>query len=410
MIRDIKKRDLTASVLLCLAPILDPYILFSVGSFEVHVVDLLLLFYLLVHLFKHRNIGIRTDLLVILVIMMMSNIITFLSARAGNDFGASIRVWCFWIIFLVLFSSVAQDANGNDFIRCAMTVARIATVLLLIQFVLMLAGVNVWNGQLPFLHLSKTDAWARMRDVSGVIRVHSFFQEPSYYGIYVMPLFAYSLNNKDIVSVVLFGAGLVLSTSSLAIAGIVIILLVWLLLGRKRTVKADHVIIWTLLIVAAAAAFLILYRHSPQVQHLVDYAVSKIAKMGKDLQGTRMGSTKIRLLGNVGLFKEYPLIKKVFGVGINQYPLLYPTVISYSSTMVTLLLNGGIVTSLSYLLLAAKMIFKARGRNKIYGLLFVYVMFTDLCLFTWYAFYLFYWAEVFETDGAEVRTYRLRLA
>ena len=285
--------------------------------------------------------------------------------------------------------------NRELFFKYILIIAKIATIFLLVQFLMMVIGIPAWDGQLP-LPLSKTDGWAQLTDITGSIRVHSFFQEPSYYVMYIMPVLAYCFKIKDIKTTLLLIFGILLSTSSMGIAGIGIIILMWLFFEKRKEIRINHVIVFVLIFVLGVGLFMYAYNKYPQVRFSTEYMISKLLNTRNDLNKAYMGSTKIRLLGNIDLFSGFTVFHKLFGLGINQYPLVYPNVIPYSNSMVTFLLNGGLVVVITYMLYEAKMILRCKGFNMIYAVLFTYVMFTDLCIFTWYAFYLIFWAMLFQ--------------
>lgn len=397
---NISGRTKFVTILICLMPILDPYVFLQVGGFELHVVDFLMFICCILHIFSKRSFLLNKHLFFVALTIFVANLLTFLVSSPNSSFGLSIRVWVYWIIYFVFFSTVAEDSNKEQFLKYVVLIARISTYFLLIQFLMVTIGIGVWDGQLPLM-LSETDGWSQLKDITGSIRVHSFFQEPSYYAMYIMPVLAYSLKEKYVKTVVLLVVGLLISTSSMGIAGIGIIFIMWLFFEKKKNLTARQFVTLAIVIVAGVSAFAFAYNKYPIVKETVEYMIEKVLKARGDLNQAYMGSTKIRILGNIGLFENFTTFKKIFGLGINQYTLVYPSVIPYSNTMVTFLLNGGVVVALSYLFFELKLFFDSEGFNKIYPMLFILVMFTDLCIFTWYAFYLLYWILIHSKESAK---------
>ena len=106
-----------------------------------------------------------------------------------------------------------------------------------------------------------------------------------------------------------------------------------------------------------------------------------------------MGSTRLRLLGNIFLFSEYPFVNKLVGVGINQYTAVFADQIQYeySNSVVTMILNSGLLGAIAFVSLIVVWFLKCSRPNKIYPILFAFVMCTDQMMFNWYFFYMLMW-------------------
>ena len=74
-------------------PILDPYVLFQAGSFEIHIVDLLMLICLFLHISSKRYFLCNKDLLIVMLVMFAANLIAFVSPETNSSIGLSLRVW-----------------------------------------------------------------------------------------------------------------------------------------------------------------------------------------------------------------------------------------------------------------------------------------------------------------------------
>jgi len=117
-----------------------------------------------------------------------------------------------------------------------------------------------------------------------------------------------------------------------------------------------------------------LYSLNENIRDIIDFSINKIFNIRSDLQKERMGSTRLRLLGHVYLFDNLPMFFKIVGLGANQYVKYFNLIISYSSTVVTILLNYGIVGVLAFFFWIYK-VFKKQKKNRIYLLIFIMISF-----------------------------------
>ena len=381
--------------ILVISPILDPYILFSIGSNEIKVIDLLVIVVAIIVLFTEKKIKINRPLLTILIVILVLNFISFLGGDINRDFILSIKIIAIWMLYVILVSIMWQVYNKEKFIKYAEKIGIVVSVFLIIQFLALNLGfITFWDGKISFLQLSKYNGWAGMIDITGVIRVHSFFQEPSYVAMYLLPIIAYSIKTGKFKKSMLYMVAVILSTSSIAIIGIIVILLYFiisseiLLLNIKRMGTLFSLFFVVLMVIVGAYIF------NDPVKEIIDYSIKKISLFQTDLQDERMGSTKIRVLGNIEFFKTYPTLFQLYGLGINQYPIYFPGLIAYSSTLVTFILNYGVIGVTALILYFSKLLFILKKFNKIYAILFIMYCVVDLFWFNWYFFYVLTWINV----------------
>ena len=384
-------------VFLALTPILDPYILFSIGSIDVHIVDLVMLFNIFVYFVKYKRIAIHFELVIFIIIISLINCIASVTALgAQGNFLTSLRVIFFWVLYVISFSCMVDSVDVDDYKKTTCVIAVISCILLFIQFVCLSIGLDVWNGRLPFLQIGKYDGWSRMVDVTGSIRAHSFFQERSYQAIYLLPLIAYSFAKKlKWLSVVLVLCTF-LTTSTLGIGGVCIVLMFYLLFQTEGETRMQKLCKIIPLVLAACAIIVFAYYVSTDFKVIVDYIIRRLTHINSDLEASRMGSTKIRLIGNIEIFSKYPFLNKLFGVGVNQYSIIYSDDIlyDYSNTMVNFMLNTGFVGTLAFVVVMIKWMLNTKGYHKVYPVLFLYLMMIDQAVFNWYFFYLLTWVVI----------------
>lgn len=103
-----------------------------------------------------------------------------------------------------------------------------------------------------------------------------------------------------------------------------------------------------------------------------------------------MGSSKLRLIGYLPYYFEYPIFYKVFGVGANQFPIYLKeyNVYSYSSTIVVMLLDYGIIGFGTLMHTFYYFLKNNKKTTIIFTLIFITVCGMDRFWFNWYFFYL----------------------
>lgn len=383
----------TVAILLCLMPILDPYIITTLGSNEIHVMDFLC-FIMTVHIFIfHKKIRVVKPLILFLLLLFLLNLTSFMFCSFyGRDMGISLRVWSIWLFYTLIFGGTITKADHIIFRKYVNYAGIIVSLFLYIQYVFSHLGFVVWDGRIPFLALSKYDGWSQLLDITGVIRCHSFFQEPSYFSLYMLPIIADAVQQKKFKLVIFYSFAVILTTSSIGIIGIALIFIVNTItyLSKRKLSKKQIIEIYLCTMVVLIGALLI-YLASPSIRNILSYSLDKFMKMNTDLSSDRMGSTRLRIIGNLPQFFTYSSGAKIVGVGIYQYTLVDQSLIPYSNTMVTLLLNNGVIGALAFLGIFIKRLINTNKEQNIFILLFLLTMFTDHVLFNWYFFYLLYW-------------------
>ncbi|MBC8578956.1 hypothetical protein [Zhenhengia yiwuensis] len=382
---------------LAIGPILDPYILSSFGSTEIRLMDIFVICCAGLILLKERKVKVNFALLYMTIGIFIINLMSFLMYSPNRDFLVTLKVIAVWIVYILLLSILWQTYDKQKFINYTMKIAIIASVFLIVQFICLNLGFGqIWNGRIPFLELSKYDNWSKMIDVTGVIRVHSFFQEPSYVAIYLLPVIAYCFKRGKYFYSCIMILAVLLSTSSVGVMGLMLVIAYYIVTLPKQHIPVRRKKSFMMYIIFSILLLIIIYFYSEDIREIINYSIEKVSLIFKDLKDERMGSAKIRILGNINHFYKYPLWYKFFGVGINQYPSYLGGVIPYSSTVVTFILNYGIIgliVLVSYFFINLK---KLSGYNKIFCLIFVMYCSVDLFWFHWYFFYTLTWMNSFE--------------
>lgn len=396
------------AVLLAIAPILDPYLLFNIAGFEIKIMDIVLVFiapYILKEIVKSKKITIfnKSQLFFLLTIFVFFSFIS-LSYETGNrSIYIVLKSFTSWFILAVVMEYSWKKIDSDVFYRYSEKIVIVATILLFCQFITGILGYNeFFDGKVPFLNLSKTDGWAGFIDPNtGAIRPNSFFQEPSYYGIYSLPVFAYLLYKQELKKALFVFLGLIISTSliSMLIAfSIILFHLFQNILGRKKFIEVSKMFLVILLFAVVLAT---IYSTFDSAKSIIDYSFNRITNISNDLDSPRIGSTKLRLVGNLSYFNDFPPFHKILGAGANQYTLYFykQGLIPYSSTIVTIILNYGSLGLLIFLIWVINNYFKLNKMKKVYLIIFLLITFSDNFWFNWYFVYVLTWC--FARDNNE---------
>lgn len=384
--------------ILAIAPVLDPYSLVNSSFMSIKLMDIPMVLIVAHIIFTKKKYRRKENgLSILLCIFTFLTLTSFLTNDTSRNVALAIKVIVFWSMYAFCLRYLWQANDIEKFVDYAIKIAIISTLILMIQFIAIQLGFSdFFDGRIPFLQLGKTEGWAPLIDSNtGAIRVHSVFQEPSYFAIYCLPALAELLKRQKLKQFVFILIGMILTSSLIAIVGSLSIIVFSLLTYKKFIRKSDYKF-WIrilLTVFISTSILIILYNSNESVRDVVDYAITRISKIGEDLQGDRMGSTKIRLLGYVEYFKTYPILLKFIGVGASQYPLYLIDygVLPYSSTAVTILLNYGIIGFIAFMIWIISMSFKVDRGKLCFIIIFIIICIVDSFWFNWYFYYILTW-------------------
>lgn len=371
---------------LAIAPVLDPYIVAEIGSgFTIKINDVLMLIITVFCFAKSYKFDLKAGFLCMWLIGLGA-ISIFANLFSGTNIQNSFKNLFVWMIYAVCLSYIWKIPCRDKFFYWLERIAIFASVLVLIQFIAGYIGIPVWNGRLPGLALSKYDGWAGYIDRNtGDIRPNGFFQEASYFGIYVSIAYAQAFKKEKIGRMVLYAVTMVMTTSIVAIFSLAAITLVMLVLQHRINITSKTTREIVLLIAFSIALVLIVGSTNDAIGNSLAYIIKRIANFSSDLNGTRMSSTKYRIVGYLGLFTNYSGFQKLFGVGIAQYGSLFG-VNPYSNVWVTTILNSGIIGALFLLCCIVKLFKQMQKSNIAFFVIFLIVISSDWQWFSWYFF------------------------
>lgn len=376
----------TIGFFLAVAPIFDPYIVLEIdGGFTLKVNDIIMLFLTTLCFANSYKLDKSTDFLC-KWLFGLGIIGLFGNLASGSNIENSCKNLIVWVIYAICLSYIWKKPCRNDFFYWVELIAVFASILVILQFICGYIGIHMWDGKIPGLALGKYDGWAGYIDVNtGDIRPNGIFQEASYLGIYVSIAYAQAFKEEKLKRMLLYAIAMLMTTSVVAIITLVTITVLSLIMKNKLSLSSKTIRRIFVLIVFFILILIIASSLNTAIGDSITYVLKRFTNFNSDLNGTRMSSTKYRIIGHSDLFNQYTFLQKLFGVGIAQYSQVF-NVSAYSNVWVTTLLNCGII-GVGYLVLCVINLKKrVRKENIIYFVVFILVLSSDWQWFSWYFF------------------------
>lgn len=322
------KRIPYTEILILIAIILTPYAF--LGQFPISTMFYIAAF-VLVAINKSGKIYIRMNSLSYLWIFhLLLSVFAALSYRFTISLVFSI-VMISINLFLVMI--LIPNISSSKLEETAIYFGFIVSVFLIIQSVMLSIGLEPLSGKITFLRLLDN---ATFVSSTWGFRLNSIFQEPSYLAIFLLPVFYITLKKNNLILSFLFFITLVLSSSSLAIVGSILILAIYLV----RFKKVKFIVLYLSLVLAT---HFLLYQFSDFYFSSINRSINKFEDIFTE--------SSIRIVGQIYLFEYLPIFNKLVGVGVNQmqnYFSYMPNIYNYSNSYVITLINSGIIGLLFY--------------------------------------------------------------
>lgn len=379
----------TICLFLALAPVLDPYILVEIGAgITIRVNDIFAIALAAFAVSYNYKFDRRYGFTVYWCFVMAVLSIFGLLGSNGTSLSIAYKNIFVWFVYSILVMYLWKHANREYFFTWVERIAFICVIVVILQFILGNIGISVWDGKISFLRLSKYDNWSGFVDPNtGDIRPCGIFQEASYVGIFLLVAYSNALKNNKIKIALVYAITMMLTSSMVAILGCVIVTIYLLFLSGNKVVDKRIKIKIILAIICGVLLSVLAGGWSLQLQSLWAYVSRRLLSISSDLQGTRVGSTKWRILGHIDLFGKYNFWQKSFGFGAQQYAN-YFGVVNYSNNMVNIVLNYGIVGVACFLYLFYKLFRMINKENIVFFVVTMIVFFIDQQWFNWFFFYL----------------------
>lgn len=367
-------------IVISIYPILAPYKLVS----SVSIGLTLIVFTAFLCIIFSRKIIINVPFLILLGVHSLLSIIAYFSLY--NKTGTESIIWS--IIMAVITSfAIMQFIPFYDrklLLKTLILISIIASILLIYQLFMIVRGIIPYNGQL-FNELVSGYAWS---DSVTYMRPNSFFSEPSYFAIYLLPTLVLLLNNKSYLLSLFVFTSLVLSTSSLGIIGGLLILVVYSIVNKS--------IRRLLLYIVGLGALIMLVVFFLNLEWLIQFNLSKITNLQNE--------SSIRLIGYLEYFQLMPEINQLIGVGFFQLSNYFSNynLSNYSNAFVLNLINFGIVGLAAYIFYIIYSLYNEKKEGFLFIAILVIVSSVDAFIYTPNFYYILYFVFVFAKKGTKI--------
>jgi hypothetical protein len=375
--------------MLALLPITGPYSLPFVG---IALPDAIALFMVGFSLLKKRCLILYKDLVYLLGLLVLGGAVGTVIAMTSGPVNVvlAVKVFIVFILYMIMGSSFWSQIEGERFISVAVTIGVVAAILCILQFVFVSIGfTNFYSGKLP-LPINKYSMFGSLIDITGTVRAHSFFEEPSYLAIYEIPVAAYCLQKGKYVQLAIVVSSCLLSATLLGLAGLFVVFISSVCFSQMKMANKIK-----LFFVAAMAVMIILLlaNYNENVGTLFKYYTKRLLNVFDFSRDT--SSSSQRIIGNLFLFERYGLGNQLLGVGVNQYPVYFNLATDYSNDFVTTLLNYGIFGVIILIGWIINLFRKGGKEGFVYIAFFLFVLMFDHIWFNEYFFYLLTWVYLF---------------
>lgn len=366
-----------SALAICLYPILAPYKLFA--SFSMGLTILLVAAVLCT--ISSRKVFFNVPFLILFGVHSLLSLIAYFSLY--NKTGTESIIWSIFMTFItcVAIMQIVPFFKKDIFIRVLISISIIAVVLLLYQVSAIMVGNIPYNGLL-FGNLVNGYSWSNS---VVYMRPNSFFSEPSYYAIYMLPVLVLLLNNKFyFLSLVIF-ISLILSTSTLGILGAFLILLVYSILHRKLF-KFVMFLLVTFIILTVAVNII-------NLNWLFDFNLNKFLNLQDE--------SEIRIVGYIEYFNLIPTFNQMIGVGFNQLSNFFfnYNLANYSNAFILTLINFGIIGFLAYIIYIIYSTLNVKKEGYIFIFILVLISCIDAFIYSPNFFYILYFILIFSKSG-----------
>nr|WP_295269206.1 hypothetical protein [uncultured Blautia sp.] len=381
-----------STIMLLLLPILSPYGI-GTANYNISMTDFICMLVVVYCVIKKRQVFADKILFRVLSICLVLTVLSYLFTSSENlSFALAVKVFIVFMLYLIAFSSLRNQFDINYFLKTVEMIGLICAAFAIMQFVFVTLGYReFYSGILPF-PLNKYSYFGGLFDKNtGVIRVHSFFEEPSYLAIYLLPIIAHCIQTKKYIRAAIMAVACIISSTVLGIVGLTIVFLFLLFLSD---LDFKQKAVFLCMLIVALIGLQIAYNQNVTVREILDYYLNRYLSVNVELSRSDSSASQ-RLNGNINLFHNYGILNRIIGVGINQYQLYFNIATDYSNDFVCMLLNYGyfgLLMLAAVIIGALKKIYKS---GYVYILILVFVLLVDHIWFNNYFFYLITWIYLF---------------
>lgn len=376
-----KKIDILPVIFIATAPILSPYAL--AGSLSLTLIFGLACA-LIYFVFYKPSLLVESKHYLFIVMLVVLILLSFNGFFVLNELAALANSLLVLVIVFLCYMLSWRMVKFDSVVKVSTVIAWVSVFFAGYQWLVTIRGGVAPLGQLPFFDL--TTGWVPEH---WGFRFNSFFSEPSYFALYLLPLFAYHLKKNSFVHTFVMAVGIVLSSSSLGALGMILVVLCNLLFDARYRVR-------TIMAVAALSLILgVIYTSLPAVQTVVGRTVQKILSIEDN---------SLRVVGYLDYYQMYSPKEMLFGVGMNQFQNYMGQrgifVYNYSNTVVYMLLQSGLLgllTMLGYFGWLAK--YAVKNKSVAFALICVLLLAFDYAMFSHRFYFLLYFVLYYSEKG-----------
>lgn len=336
-----------------------------------------------------KHIRLYKPMFFLLLADAVLTLVSFLLTDSGRtSLFLAVKVGVVFLMYLTVYSSVWSYDIKREFFKMAEIIGLICAALAICQFIFASLGFDFYDGKL-FLPLGEGSYFGGLYDKNtNDLRVHSFFEEPSYLAFFEIPITVHLIQNKKYLKAAVCALSCIISGSMIGIIGMIFSVIAILLLDSSM--KRNYKIQLVLLLAAAVAVLIYIYNTSASFRSLIDYYINRGTTLEESAQRENSSFSQ-RIKGNSALFSSYGAVNRLIGVGFNQYPRYFGILKDYSNDFVSNLLNFGYIGILA-MAAALIAIFKySSAQGRIFWIVFVMLISVDHSWFGSLFFYILTW-------------------
>lgn len=370
-----------AGVLIAAFPILAPY---SIGGISLNW--MLGLLFIFCRICKYKSISIPHITMPMVAYTFISIILSINGFLVLSNLNNLINAEIAAVLDLLIYITLWTHSDIKITMKYATRFGYICCGYAFFQIIMSITGNKIPLGQLPIFDVST--GW--VNDVWG-FRFNSLFSEPSYFAIYLLPIFLYNFLNKSWLNAILFGVFILLSSSSL---GIISLCLVIIFQFFKNNWSLKNKIKFVAILALVFCGLQMLTANVSAFESFITRSIEKISDIFKNSSNGGFNND-VRLSGYIRLFGELPIKEQIFGVGNAQLQNFFAErgvrIYNYSNSFVLSLLNFGLIGFLTFLCFLGSTFYKSyKNKTVLFFLILVIAFAVDSLLFSYRYYWLLY--------------------
>lgn len=359
-------------------PILSPYKVIGPISFG----TILLLIGAISCIKNNKKIIINKPLTIMICIHMIFSLISVLIQKNYEIYIPTMNSIIMVFLNSILIMQFINNYDNYILDKVFRGFAFLVVGFIIYQSVFIKLGITPHNGMI-FKELVSGYSWS-----NSIIyrRPNSFFAEPSYFSIYVLPLLAYFLLNKKYIMGIIIYISIIFSTSTLGIIGGGIVIIYIIIINYDIKIKLK--LIYLLPVLFLIMIFLV---NKFNLYWIIEQNLVKIQNLNTE--------SAIRFTGNLKYFICLNNVYKFIGVGIGQLAnhlyILGINAYNYSNGIIIVLFNYGILGLIIFIYTCVIYFKNLTKEKKIYMIIFLLICIIDYFIYTPNFYYILFFILIY---------------